>query len=98
MFEKLRKRQQELEEKAYPDELYEFEAEIYEFFMLVDGSLDYVLANKRMPRHQRRTLEKSFFELYPEILPGMIKNDKDLYQHILLYEQVRQEICVALSN
>lgn len=31
MFEKLRKRQQELEEKAYPDELYEFEAEIYEF-------------------------------------------------------------------
>lgn len=60
MFEKLRKRQQELEEKAYPDELYEFEAEIYEFFMLVDGSLDYVLANKRMPRHQRRTLEKSF--------------------------------------
>ncbi|MEK4689055.1 YxiJ family protein [Bacillus sp. FSL W8-1202] len=98
MFEKLRKRQQELEEKAYPDELYEFEAEIYEFFMLVDGSLDYVLANKRMPRHQRRTLEKSFFELYPDILPGMIKNDKDLYQHILLYEQVRQEISVALSN
>ncbi|TWG71354.1 YxiJ family protein [Bacillus subtilis] len=98
MFEKLRKRQQELEEKAYPDELYEFEAEIYEFFMLVDGSFDYVLANKRMPRHQRRTLEKSFFELYPDILPGMIKNDKDLYQHILLYEQVRQEICVALSN
>ncbi|ASB72064.1 YxiJ family protein [Bacillus subtilis] len=98
MFEQLRKRQQELEEKAYPDELYEFEAEIYEFFMLVDGSLDYVLANKRMPRHQRRTLEKSFFELYPDILPGMIKNDKDLYQHILLYEQVRQEICVALSN
>ncbi|CAF1819051.1 YxiJ family protein [Bacillus subtilis] len=98
MFEKLRKRQQELEEKAYPDELYEFEAEIYEFFMLVDGSLDYVLANKRMPRHQRRTLEKSFFELYPDILPGMIKNDKDLYQHILLYEQVRQEIRVALSN
>ncbi|MBU8843864.1 MULTISPECIES: YxiJ family protein [Bacillus] len=98
MFEKLRKRQQELEEKAYPDELYEFEAEIYEFFMLVDGSLDYVLANKRMPRHQRRTLEKSFFELYPDILPGMIKNDKDLYQHILLYEQVRQEICVALTN
>ncbi|PWI60571.1 hypothetical protein DCS65_12390 [Bacillus subtilis] len=98
MFEKLRKRQQELEEKAYPDELYEFEAEIYEFFMVVDGSLDYVLANKRMPRHQRRTLEKSFFELYPDILPGMIKNDKDLYQHILLYEQVRQEIRVALSN
>ncbi|MBO3794152.1 YxiJ family protein [Bacillus subtilis] len=98
MFEKLRKRQQELEEKAYPDELYEFEAEIYEFFMLVDGSLDYVLANKRMPRHQRRTLEKSFFELYPDILPGMIKNDKDLYQHILLYEQVRQEIRVAISN
>lgn len=98
MFEKLRKRQQELEEKAYPDELYEFEAEIYEFFMLVDGSLDYVLANKRMPRHQRRTLEKSFFELYPDILPGIIKNDKDLYQHILLYEQVRQEIRVALSN
>lgn len=98
MFEKLRKRQQELEEKAYPDELYGFEAEIYEFFMLVDGSLDYVLANKRMPRHQRRTLEKSFFELYPDILPGMIKNDKDLYQHILLYEQVRQEICVVLSN
>ncbi|AYK65837.1 hypothetical protein D9C11_10080 [Bacillus subtilis subsp. subtilis] len=98
MLQKLRKRQQELEEKAYPDELYEFEAEIYEFFMLVDGSLDYVLANKRMPQHQRRSLEKSFFELYPDILPDMIKNDKDLYQHILLYEQVRQEICVALSN
>ncbi|QIW81932.1 YxiJ family protein [Bacillus tequilensis] len=98
MFEKLRKRQQELEEKAYPDELYEFEAEIYEFFMLVDGSLDYVLANKRMPRHQRRSLEKSFFELYPDILPDVVKNDKDLYQHILLYEQVRQEICVVLSN
>ncbi|MER3116396.1 hypothetical protein HC743_14240 [Bacillus subtilis] len=98
MLQKLRKRQRELEETPYPSELYGFEAEIYEFFMLVDGSLDYVLANKRMPRHQRRSLEKSFFELYPDILPGMIKNDKDLYQHILLYEQVRQEICVALSN
>lgn len=60
MFEKLKKRQRELEEKPYPDELYGFEADIYEFFMLVDGSLDYVLANKRMPRHQRRSLEKSF--------------------------------------
>ncbi|AGA22631.1 YxiJ family protein [Bacillus subtilis subsp. subtilis] len=98
MLQKLKKRQQVLEEKPYPDELYGFEAESYEFFMLVDGSLDYVLANKRVPRHQRRSLEKSFFELYPDILPGMIKNDKDLYQHILLYEQVRQEICVALSN
>ncbi|AMK74414.1 YxiJ family protein [Bacillus subtilis] len=98
MFEQLRKRQRELEEKPYPSELYGFETEIYEFFMLVDGSLDYVLANKRMPQHQRRSLEKSFFELYPDILPDMIKNDKDLYQHILLYEQVRQEICVALSN
>ncbi|MFT4398760.1 YxiJ family protein [Bacillus sp. SW14] len=98
MFEKLRKRQQELEEKPYPDELYGFEAEIYEFFMLVAGSLDYVLANKRMPRHQRRSLEKSFFELYPEISPDMIKNDTDLYHYIFFYEQVRQEICFALAT
>ncbi|MEK3802918.1 YxiJ family protein [Bacillus subtilis] len=98
MLQKLRKRQRELEDKPYPDELYGLEAEIYEFFMLVAGSLDYVLANKRIPRHQRRSLEKRFFELYPDILPDMIKNDKDLYHHILLYEQVRQEICVALSN
>lgn len=98
MLQKLKKRQQEIEEKPYPDELYGFEAEIYEFFMLVAGSLDYVLANKRIPRHQRRLLEKSFFELYPDILPDMIKNDKGLYHHILLYEQVRQEISVALSN
>ncbi|MCY8496848.1 YxiJ family protein [Bacillus atrophaeus] len=98
MLQKLKKRQRELEEMSYPNELYGFEAEIYEFFMLVAGSLDYVLANKRMPRHQRRSLEKSFFELYPEIPPDMIKNDTDLYHHILLYEQVRQEICVALSN
>lgn len=72
MLQKLRKRQRELEEKQYPDELYGFEAEIYEFFMLVAGSLDYVLANKRIPRHQRRSLEKSFFELYPDILPDML--------------------------
>lgn len=98
VLQKLRKRQRELEETPYPSELYGFEAEIYEFFMLVDGSLDYVLANKRMSGHQRRSLEKSFFELYPDMLPDMIKNDKDLYHHILLYEQVRQEICVALSN
>lgn len=98
MFEKLRKRQRELEETPYPDELYGFEADIYEFFMLVAGSLGYVLANKRMPRHQRHSLEKSFFELYPDIPPDMIKNDTDLYHHILLYEQVRQEICAALSN
>lgn len=98
VLQKLKKRQRELEEKPYPSELYGFEADIYEFFMLVDGSLDYVLANKRMPRHQRRSLEKSFFELYPEISTAMIKNDTDLYCHILLYEQVRQEICVALSN
>ncbi|MCY8784073.1 MULTISPECIES: YxiJ family protein [Bacillus subtilis group] len=98
MFEKLRKRQQELEETPYPDELYGFEAEMNEFFMLVAGSLGYVLANKRMPRHQRHSLEKSFFELYPEIQPDMIKNDTDLYHYILLYDQVRQEICVALSN
>ncbi|AYK61167.1 YxiJ family protein [Bacillus subtilis] len=98
MLQKLKKRQQEIEEKPYPDELYGFEAEIYEFFMLVDGSLDYVLANKRMTGHQRRSLEKSFFELYPDIQPDMIKNNTDLYHHILLYEQVRQEICAALSN
>ncbi|MCV2517704.1 hypothetical protein EAI05_18590 [Bacillus subtilis] len=98
MLQKLRKRQRELEDKPYPDEMYGFEAEIHEFFMLVAGSLDYVLANKRMPWHQWHSLEKSFFELYPDILPDMIKNDKDLYHHILLYEQVRQEICVALSN
>ncbi|WP_230488715.1 MULTISPECIES: YxiJ-like family protein [Bacillus] len=98
MFEQLRKRQRELEETPYPSEMYGFEAEIHEFFMLVAGSLDYVLANKRMPRQQWRSLEKSFFELYPDILPDMIENDKDLYHHILLYEQVRQEICVALSN
>ncbi|MGK9162601.1 YxiJ family protein [Bacillus subtilis] len=98
MLQKLRKRQRELEETPYPDELYGFEEEIYEFFMLVAGSLDYVLVNKRMPRHQRRSLEKSFFELYPEISTAMIKNDTDLYCHIILYEQVRQEICVALSN
>ena len=98
MLQKLKKRQQEIEEKPYPDELYGFEAEIYEFFMLVDGSLDYVLANKRMTGHQRCSLEKSFFELYPDIPPDMIKNNTDLYHHILLYEQVRQEICAALSN
>ncbi|MCI4137518.1 YxiJ-like family protein [Bacillus vallismortis] len=98
MFEKLRKRQQELEEKPYPDELYGFEAEIYEFFMLVAGSLDDVLANKRMSRHQRRLLGKSFFELYPEISPDLTKYDTELNHHILLYEQVRQEICAALSN
>ncbi|MCY8485021.1 YxiJ family protein [Bacillus atrophaeus] len=98
MFQKLKKRKQELEKQPYPDEFYGFEAEIYESFMLVDGSLGYVLANKRMPRYQRHSLEKSFFELYPEIPPDMIKNDTDLYHHILLYEQVRQEICVALSN
>lgn len=98
VFEKLRKRQQELEEKPYPDELYGFESEIYEFFMLVAGSLGYVLANKRMPRHQQYSLEKSFFELYPDIPLDMIKHDTDLYHHILLYEQVRQEICAALSN
>ncbi|MED4799323.1 YxiJ family protein [Bacillus atrophaeus] len=98
MLQKLKKRQRELEEMSYPNELYGFEAEVYEFFMLVDGSLGYVLANKRMPRHQRRSLEKSFFELYPEIPLVMIKNDTDLYHHILLYEQVRLEICAALSN
>ncbi|MDR4228454.1 hypothetical protein FO507_13915 [Bacillus mojavensis] len=98
MFEKLRKRQQELEETPYPDELYGFEAEIYEFFMLIAGSLGYVMANKRMPRHQRHSLERSFFELYPDIPLDMIKHDTDLYHHILLYEQVRQEICAALSN
>ncbi|APH66766.1 YxiJ family protein [Bacillus sp. LR_5] len=98
MLQKLRKRQRELEDKPYPDEMYGFEAEIHEFFMLVAGSLDYVLANKRMPRHQRRSLEKSFFELYPEIPPDMIENDNELYHHIFLYEQIRQEIYVALSN
>ncbi|MCY8489154.1 YxiJ family protein [Bacillus atrophaeus] len=98
MFQKLKKRKQELEKQPYPDEFYGFEAEIYEFFMFVAGSLGYVLADKRMPRHQRRSLENSFFELYPEIPLVMIKNDIDLYHHILLYEQVRLEICAALSN
>lgn len=35
MLQKLRKRQRELEEKQYPDELYGFEAEIYEFLCLL---------------------------------------------------------------
>ncbi|WNV79642.1 YxiJ family protein [Bacillus atrophaeus] len=98
MFEKLRKRQKELDEEPYPDEFHGFETEIYEFFMLVAGSLSYVLANQKLPRHQRCLLEQGFFELYPEILQDMIKNDTELYRHILLYEQVRQEICSTLSN
>lgn len=73
--------------------------DFYEYFALVCGSLDFVLANKQMPKRQRKALYKSFFELYPQYahLEIALTEYPELSREIGRHERARR-LLVSILN
>ncbi len=73
--------------------------DFYEYFALICGSLDFVLANKQMPVRQRKALYKSFFELYPQYvqLKNALTDYPELSREIGRHERVRR-LLVSILN
>ncbi len=73
--------------------------DFYEYFALVCGGLDFVLANKQMPARQRKALYKSFFELYPQYaqLKNALTDYPELSREIGRHERVRR-LLVSILN
>ncbi len=53
---------------------------------LIRGGLDYVLSNKKIPRHQRELLKKDFFAMYP--------NYRYLKQNLQMYPNFERDLIV----
>ncbi|PAF02725.1 YxiJ family protein [Bacillus velezensis] len=73
--------------------------DFYEYFALVCGGLDFVLANKQMPARQRKALYKSFFELYPQYaqLKNALTDYPELSREIGRHERARR-LLVSILN
>ncbi|MEC1369224.1 YxiJ family protein [Bacillus velezensis] len=73
--------------------------DFYEYFALICGGLDFVLANKQMPARQRKALYKSFFELYPQYaqLKNALTDYPELSREIGRHERVRR-LLVSILN
>ena len=69
--------------------------DFYEYFALICGSLDFILANKQIPARQRKALYKSFFELYPQY--AQLKNALTDYPELSRHERVRG-LLVSILN
>ncbi|QII51223.1 hypothetical protein G3M81_21870 [Bacillus paralicheniformis] len=72
-----------------------FSGDFYEYFALVAGSLGYVLADKKMPKVQRQSLEKSFFEVYPI---DKIENYPETFHVVAMHENVRRLLCSIINR
>nr|WP_289628041.1 YxiJ family protein [Bacillus subtilis] len=74
--------------------------DFYEFFMLIVGSLSYVLADKKLPKRQLDSLSKSFLELYPRYsqMNGILENYPALKRELELHEQARRLLINIISN
>ncbi|BET19641.1 hypothetical protein RBIBE_36310 [Bacillus velezensis] len=73
--------------------------DFYEYFALVCGSLDFVLANKQIPARQRKALYKSFFELYPQYAQrkNALMDYPELSREIERHERARR-LLVSILN
>lgn len=73
--------------------------DFYEYFALVCGSLDFVLANKQIPERQRKALYKSFFELYPQYAQrkNALMDYPELSREIERHERARR-LLVSILN
>ncbi|MGF7534714.1 YxiJ family protein [Bacillus mexicanus] len=74
--------------------------DFYEFFMLIVGSLSYVLADKKLPKRQLNSLSRSFFELYPRYsqMNGILENYPALKRELELHERARRLLINIISN
>lgn len=75
--------------------------DFYDYFMLITGSLSYVLADKKLPKRQLDSLSKSFFELYPSYsqMNNIIsENYPALKQELELHEQARRLLINIISE
>ncbi|MGP7815693.1 YxiJ family protein [Niallia sp. 01092] len=61
-----------------------FTGDFDSYCSLICGSLDYVLSNKRIPRNQRKLLNKDFFTLFPEY--------QNLKEHLQKYPDFAREL------
>ncbi|MDM5303820.1 YxiJ family protein [Bacillus subtilis] len=74
--------------------------DFYEYFMLIIGSLSYVLADKKLPKRQLDSLSKSFLELYPRYyqMNRILENYPALKREIELHERARRLLINIISN
>lgn len=72
-----------------------FSEDFYEYFALVAGSLGYVLADKKLPKVQRQSLEKTFFEVYPK---DKIENYPETFHVVAMHENVRRLLCSIVNR
>nr|MDH3091790.1 YxiJ family protein [Bacillus velezensis] len=75
------------------------DGDFYEYFALICGAFDFVLANKQMPARRRKALYKSFFELYPQYarLKNALTDYPELSREIGRHERVRR-LLVSILN
>ncbi|TWK03993.1 Immunity protein WapI [Bacillus licheniformis] len=80
---------------AFEQDGYGLSGDFYEYFALVAGSLGFVLADKKMPKVQHQSLEKSFFELYPK---DKIENYPETFHQVAMHENVRRLLCSIINR
>lgn len=76
-----------------------FADDFYSYTSLIDGSLSYVFALKKVPKSQREMLYKSFLQAYPEyVFLGNLGQYVELNQQLSIYEQIRKLLMVVIEE
>lgn len=72
-------------------EIENFIEDFNDFCLLVAGSCTYVLSNKRIPKSQRKNVEKSFFSQYPQyhFIQSALCQYADLNREFQSFERAR---------
>lgn len=73
-------------------EIENFIEDFNNFCLLVAGSCTYVLSNKKIPKYQRKNLERDFFSQYPEyyFIQAELGRYSDLYRELKSIESARE--------
>ena len=80
---------------AFEQDGHGFSGDFYEYFALVAGSLGYVLADKKLSKAQRQSLEKSLFEVYSK---DQIKKYVETFHEVAIHENVRSLLCSIINR
>ncbi len=76
-----------------------FADDFYNYTSLIDGSLSYVLASKKIPKFQRELLYESFLQTYQEYLfLGNTEQYAELTRQLNIYEQARKLLIVVIGE
>jgi len=73
-------------------EIENFIEDFNNFCLLVAGSCTYILSNNKIPKYQRKNLERDFFTQYPEycFIQPELGRYSDLYRELKSFESARE--------